>query len=227
VRQRRFRHRLLADRLVEGGGHAVQDRQRAAGALQHATLVVQLGVHAQGLGVGGDQQFVDLAPFGGHEFERTVGRAQRAILQDAAQARAHLHAVVGLAHETVGARLERPDDVVQAGQPGQQHDRNVGVERVVLQRTAQGKAIHAGHGDVADDQMRSQARHVDQRRRAIRGNPHTPARLAGQQARQMLRLGGTVFHDQDLDHGHRRRSLCLGYHLLCHTDRPDTCHIGR
>jgi hypothetical protein len=226
--QRGFGHRLFADRLVEGGRHAVQDRQRAAGALQHAALVGQFRIHAQRLGVGGDQQFVDLAPFGGHEFERTVGRAECAILQDAAQALAQLRAVVGLAHEAVGAGFQRLHDIVQAGQPGQQHHRQVGVDGIVLQRAAQGESIHPGHRDVADDQVRARRATSASAARAVAGDPHPPAGFAASRRARCCAWVGLSSTTRMSTVFPAPLSLSLRRHLfLGHRYSPDTCNIDR
>jgi hypothetical protein len=156
------------------------------------------------------------------------GAPSRAILQDAAQALAQLHAVVGLAHETVGARFQRLHDVVQAGQAGQQHDRNVGVERVVLQRAAQRKAIHAGHGDVADDQVRAQARHVARAAEpsaAIR--TRQPRLAASRRARCCACVGLSSATRMSTTAARRFSLLCVVVIFSRHTAAGHRCHIGR
>jgi hypothetical protein len=101
-------------------------------------------------------------------------------------------------HERVGASLERTDDVLQAGQPGQQQDGDHGEGGVGLDGAAQRMAVHAGHGDVADDEVGRRGADRRQRRQAVRRHANAKARLALEHAHQMLGLGQAVLDHQDV-----------------------------
>jgi hypothetical protein len=187
------RHVGLAGRLVQRACDPSEQRER----IDHAR---EVRVQAQRVLVGGDEQFVDAAPFVRHHLQRPRRIARVASLQDAAHAVAQLVGVVGLGQEAVGARVQAAHDVLQGGQARQQQHGHGGQLRIVLQGAAQRIAIHARHGDVADHQVGRQLVDHAQRVHAVGGHAHArrAMRILRQHPGQVLGLRRAVLDHEDL-----------------------------
>lgn len=207
--QRGVGHRGFGGRFVQRRGDVAEQRERIDHARQFVRLGIQFGVQAQGFFVLGDEQGIDMAPLLGHHGLRGALPVQQAL-----HALAQLDAVVGLAHEPVGAGLEAAHDVAQVGQRGQQQHRHVRQRGIALERAAQRIAVHAGHGDVADDEVGRRGPRLLQGRQPIGGHAHAARWVLSQQPGKVLGLGRTVLGHENLAgasgrHGLVRRSHCV------------------
>jgi peptide/nickel transport system substrate-binding protein len=107
----------------------------------------------------------------------------------------HVLRVVGLEDETVGTALECADDILRVRQKGHENHRDVGEERVVLERRTQLVAIHLRHHRVTDHEPGFVLPGQLQSHPPIDGTRHLEAfRL--QDARQVLELRGAVLGDE-------------------------------
>ncbi|EEF21912.1 conserved hypothetical protein, partial [Ricinus communis] len=219
VVQRGARHVGLAGRLVQRARDPSEQRER----IHHAR---EVRVQAQRVLVGGDEQFVDAAPLVRHHFQRPRRIARVPSLQDAAHAVAQLVGVVGLGQEAVGARLQAAHDVLQGGQARQQQHGHAGQLRIVLQGAAQRIAVHARHGDVADDQVGRQLAGHAERVRAVRGHAHArrAMRVLRQHPGQVLGLRRAVFRHEDLVGPPGHLSLVRCCHPVRAAPGERSCH---
>ena len=104
--------------------------------------------------------------------------------------------VIGLGDEVVGPALKPPDHVSGVVQGGEQDDRNDAQKLVVLDMPAEFEAGHLRHHDVAQHQVRHQFRRLRQPLPPVSGHSNRVA-VSKQQFLQHLRLGRTVFDDED------------------------------
>ena len=105
---------------------------------------------------------------------------------------------IGLAHEAVGPVGQAAQDVRRIDQGGEQDHRRVAPALVGFDGVAQRIAVHLGHLDVGQHQVRCALAHGLDRRLAVACHSRAVA-MRLNEAAQLLRLRWAVLDDQDLD----------------------------
>ena len=106
--------------------------------------------------------------------------------------------VIRLEDEVVRATLQSPNHIARIGEGGDEDDRHVVEADVGLEATAQLVPVHLWHDHVADHQVRLVPLCGVERQMPVGGVRDLVALLL-EDVLELLRLRGTVFHDQNVD----------------------------